>query len=231
MATLTKERELGPQAQETLRHLLLVWLDFERRLSLIPIIKRLEQETFTPDDYKTLLLNMRPQVIEGSRWISRAASSFTAKYSDIRSIVLRHAVDEHRDYTMLENDFVSMGGKLEEIQTAKRNIGTEALAGYLMNEATKPNPINLLGAMFIIEGLGNKMATKWAGAIQECLGVKETSTSFLSYHGKNDENHMDKLYELLDGESIAHEAADEIVKTAKVVARLYLLQLEEFDNT
>ncbi len=231
MATLTKERELGPQAQDTLRHLLLVWLDFERRLSLIPMIKRLEQKTFTPDDYRRLLLNMRPQVIEGSRWISRAASSFTAEYSDIRSMILRHAVDEHRDYTMLENDFVSIGGKLEEIQSAKRNIGTEALAGYLMNEATKPNPINLLGAMFIIEGLGNKMATKWAGFIQECLSVKETSTSFLSYHGENDENHMDKLYELLDGKSIAHEAADDIVKTAKVVARLYLLQLEEFDNT
>jgi len=231
VALSEKEMTLGPQAQETLRHLLRVWLDFERKLSGIPILRRLEQRTFTPEDYKTLLLNMRPQVIEGSRWISRAASSFTAEYSDIRSMILRHAVDEHRDYTMLENDFESVGGKLEDIQLAKRNIGTEALAGYLMNEATKPNPINLLGAMFIIEGLGNKMASSWAVAIQECLSVSEKATTFLSYHGENDDNHMDKLYELLNGKTIAHEAADDIVKTAKVVARLYLLQLEEFVNT
>ncbi len=231
VALSEKEMTLGPQAQETLRHLLRVWLDFERRLSQIPIIRRIDQRTFTPEDYKTLLLNMRPQVIEGSRWISRAASSFTAEFSDIRSIVLRHAVDEHRDYSMLEKDFVSVGGKLEDIQSSRRNIGTEALAGYLMNEASKPNPINLLGAMFIIEGLGNKMASSWAAAIQECLSLREESTTFLSYHGENDDNHMDKLYELLDGKTIAHDSADDIVKTAKVVARLYLLQIEEFDNT
>lgn len=225
-----KELTLGPAAQETLRHLLTVWLDFERRLSLIPIIRRLELRTFTPDDYKTLLLNLRPQVIEGSRWISRAASSFTAEYSDIRSLVLRHAVDEHRDYTMLERDFVSVGGTLDEIQSRKRNIGTEALAGYLMNESSKSNPINLLGAMFIIEGLGNKMASHWAKYIQECIGVDESSTSFLSYHGANDDSHMDKLYELMDRQSLAHQSAEDIVKTSKVVARLYLLQLEELDN-
>ncbi len=225
-----RELTLGANAQETLRHLLSVWLDFERRLSLIPIIRRLEQKTFTPEDYKTLLLNLRPQVIEGSRWISRAASSFTAEFAEVRSLVLRHAVDEHRDYTMLERDFVSVGGSLEEIQSAQRNIGTEALAGYLMSESSKPNPINLLGAMFIIEGLGNKMASRWAGLIQECLGLDDSATSFLSYHGKNDEAHLEKLYELLDGQTSADKTAPEIIKTAKVVARLYLLQLEELGN-
>ncbi len=224
-----KELTLGPLAQETLRHLLRVWLDFERRLSQVPIIRRLEQKNFTPEDYRRLLLNLRPQVVEGSRWIARAASSFTAENSEIRSIVLRHAVDEHRDYTMLERDFVAAGGTIEEIQQAQRNIGTEALAGYLMNEASKQNPIQLLGAMFIIEGLGNKMASRWAGLIQECLNV-DSATTFLSYHGVNDDSHMDKFYRLLDKELLAKESADQIVKTAKVVARLYLLQLEELDN-
>ncbi len=224
-----KELTLGPLAQETLRHLLRVWLDFERRLSQVPIIRRLEQKTFTPEDYRRLLLNLRPQVVEGSRWIARAASSFTAENSEIRSIVLRHAVDEHRDYTMLERDFVAAGGTIEEIQQAQRNIGTEALAGYLMNEASKQNPIQLLGAMFIIEGLGNKMASRWAGLIQECLNV-DSATTFLLYHGVNDDSHMDKFYGLLDKELLAKESADQIVKTAKVVARLYLLQLEELDN-
>lgn len=225
-----RELALGAAAQETLRHLLSIWLDFERRLSLVPIIRRLEQKTFTPEDYKRLLLNLRPQVIEGSRWIARAASSFTAEFSEVRSLVLRHAVDEHRDYTMLERDFETVGGSLQEIQHAQRNIGTEALAGYLMNQSSQPNPIGLLGAMFIIEGLGNKMASRWAGLIQECLSVDDNATTFLSYHGKNDEAHLEKLYELLDGQASSEHAASAIIKTAKVVARLYLLQLEELDN-
>ncbi len=225
-----QELELSPTGQQVLRQLLSVWLEFERRLSKVPIIRRLEQGTFTIDDYKTLLLNLRPQVIEGSRWITRAASSFTADYSELRSVVIMHAVDEHRDYLMLEKDFASIGGDIEEMYKAKRNIGTEALAGFLMNQASTPNPIDLLGAMFIIEGLGNKMASRWAKQIQECLGVGEDATRFLSYHGVNDEGHLDKMHKILNTPAVNESTAPAIVKTAKVVGRLYALQLEELDN-
>lgn len=224
------ELKLKPEAQEALRKLLDVWLEFERRLSKIPIIRRLEQRNFTIEDYKTLLLNLRPQVIEGSRWISRAASSFTAEYSELRSTVIMHAVEEHRDYMMLEKDYVSVGGVKEEIQKSERNIGSEALSGYLMHQATQPNPIHLLGAMFIIEGLGNKMASRWAECIQECLGVEKGATSFLSYHGENDQAHINKMYDLMNSDAINEETVPQIVKTARVVGRLYVLQLEELGN-
>jgi hypothetical protein len=49
------------------------WFNFERLLGAVPIIRRLDVGTFTRDDYQRLLLNLRPQVVEGSRWISRCA--------------------------------------------------------------------------------------------------------------------------------------------------------------
>ena len=61
---------LNPIAQETLRNLLRVWLDFEMRLGKVPVLRRLDLGTFTRDDYLRLLLNLRQQVIEGSRWIT-----------------------------------------------------------------------------------------------------------------------------------------------------------------
>jgi hypothetical protein len=225
-----RELELNSTAQDLTRRLLLVWLDFERRLGKIPIIRRLDQGTFSLADYKRLLLNLKPQVIEGSRWITRAASSFTAEYSELRSTVIQHAVDEHRDYKMLEHDFATVGGEAGEIETAQRNIGTDALCGYLMNQASQPNPVDLLGAMFIIEGLGNKMAANWAGRIRELLNLNENATKFLSYHGENDSSHLDKLYKILDSEAVTEESSPRILRTAKVVARLYALQLEELDN-
>lgn len=219
---------LSPAAQETVRDLLEVWLQFERQLNRVPIIRRLEQGTFSLEDYCKLLRNLRPQVVEGARWITRAASSFTAEYAEVRSIVISHAMDEHRDYELLEKDYVSVGGTLEEIRQCKRNIGTEALAAFLMNQASQPNPLDLLGAMFIIEGLGEKMASRWALRIQELLGIPATSTVFLGYHGANDDGHIKKLYSVLDEH--AATAGYSVVKTAKVVARLYALQLEELDN-
>jgi len=180
-------------------------------------------------DYQRLLLNLRPQVVEGSRWISRCASSFDRDHADIRSVIIGHAYDEHRDYEVLEQDYAACGGSLAVIQARQRNPGSEALHCFLMYRAGEANPVGLLGAMWIIEGLGEKMASDWAARIQALTGVGEDSTRFLRYHGSNDDSHMDKLYGLLDRVCTSEEVADDILRTAAVVSRLYALQLEETD--
>ena len=73
---IARPAELSELAQATLRRLLRAWFDFERRLARIPLLQRLDAGTFTREDYLGLLLNLRQQIIEGSRWISRCASSF-----------------------------------------------------------------------------------------------------------------------------------------------------------
>ncbi len=59
---------------------------------------------------------LRQQVIDGSRWISRAASNVTSENFPIRSAFIGHSSDEHRDFEMIERDYVSVGGKLEVIR-------------------------------------------------------------------------------------------------------------------
>jgi hypothetical protein len=221
--------ELTELGQGTLRRLVRAWFEFERRLAIVPIVRRLDLGTFTRDDYQRLLLNLRPQVVEGSRWISRCASSFDREHTDIRSVVLRHAHEEHRDYEILEADYVATGGNLMTIQQQRRNIGSEALNAYLMHRAGEPNPVGLLGAMWIIEGLGEKMAANWAARVEELTGLDGSCTRFLRYHADNDDSHMDKLYGLIDRVCTHQGAADDVVLTANVVGRLYALQLEEID--
>jgi hypothetical protein len=218
--------ELG---QATLRRLLRAWFDFDRRLARVPVIARLDSGTFTREDYQRLLLNLRQQVIEGSRWISRCASSFDRDHADIRSVVIGHAYDEHRDYEVLEQDYVASGGRLEVIRSRPRNPGSEALHGFLMYRASEPNPVGLLGAMWIIEGLGQKMANEWAKRIEQLTGFGHDATRFMRYHGANDDSHLDKLYGLLDRVCVSESIADDILRVAAVVARLYALQLEEID--
>lgn len=221
---------LTPVGQETLRRLMRTWFDFERRLERVPIIHRLNTGTFTLEDYRQLLLNLRQQVVEGARWISRCASSFDRDYADVRSVVIGHAMDEHRDYEVLEQDYVAAGGKLEDIQLRGRNPGSDALHSFLMYRASRPNPVDMLGAMWIIEGLGNKMAAEWATRVEDLGEDMKECTRFLRYHGENDEEHMDKLYGVLDRVCVDDEAGDRTVLTAEVVGRLYALQLEEVDN-
>ena len=98
-----------------------------------------------------------------------------------------------------------------------------------MYRASEPNPVGLLGAMWIVEGLGEKMAKDWASRIEPLTGVGEASTRFLRYHGSNDDSHMNKLYGLLDRICTTEAISQDILRTAAVVGRLYALQLEEID--
>ena len=210
---------------ELLRQLMVTWLDFERRLQGVPLVRRLNRGEFTLADYQALLCNLRPQVVEGARWIARVGSNMVD--FDLRSLFIGHAQDEHRDFKMLERNYVAVGGELTDIVNAEKNIGSEALSAFIFHQASQPNPIDLVGSMFIIEGLGNRLAGQWADQIQRSLGLSRDQVSFLAYHRDNDEAHIGKIEAILNADWMTPEIAARIVKTAQVTARLYLLQLEE----
>jgi 3-oxoacyl-[acyl-carrier-protein] synthase-3 len=217
--------------QAVMRGLLKLWGEFAAELDQVPIIDKLNRGKFRLDDYRELLRNHRQQVVEGARWIARAASSIDERYLELRARFLRHAVTEHRDFEMIEADYVSVGGRLEDIVTAPKNIGTEALHAFIFHRAGQPNPFDLLGAMFIVEGLGQRKATEWGRRIKTQLGLRDEQVSFLLYHGENDEAHMQEFEDTLKSGILAVPDMDAaILKTARVVARLYRLQLEELGN-
>ncbi len=213
-----------------MRRLSRVWVDFETQLDRAPIVDKLNRGKLRIEDYRSLLLNLRQQVIEGARWIARAASNITVEHFHLRSMFIGHAMEESGDYQMLERDFLSVGGRLDEIQSAEKNIGSEALSAWMFHRASQENPFDLLGAMFIIEGLGARMANKWGLKIREQLELDEKQVSFLLYHGANDDNHFSKLETAIGSGLLTEKLASRIVKTAKVTARLYALQLEELGN-
>ena len=214
-----------------LRNLVKVWTDFESELNNVAIIKKINKGKFRKESYEKWLLNHRQQVIEGSRWISRAASSISNKYDKIRSEFIKHSAAEHRDYEMLEQNYVSIGGDLEKIKNYSKNIGTEIFSAFMFHKASQPNPFDLLGAMFIIEGLGQKKASEWGNKIKKQLSLNDSQVSFLLYHGENDEEHMEEFDKVLSSGILEIDGlADEIIKTAKIVAKLYIMQLNEMEN-
>lgn len=219
-----------PLQESLVRKLTRVWLDFEARLHQVPVVSKIENGQASVEDYKLLLLNLRQQVVEGARWIARAASNIDIEAFPLRSLFIQHAGDEHRDYQMLERDYVSVGGELAEIRGAPKNVGSEALSAWMFHKAGQPNPFDLMGAMFIIEGLGARMAHRWGELIRDQLGLQDKQVSFLLYHGKNDDTHFDKLETAIQAGLLTEALVDRVVKTAKVTGRLYLLQLEELGN-
>ena len=84
--------------------------------------------------------------------------------------------------------------------------------------------------MFIIEGLGRQVARRWGERIKDQLELDESQIKFLLYHSESDDIHFERLDKAVQSGILTDELVEDIVKTAKVVARLYVLQLEEIGN-
>jgi len=210
-----------------LRKLAVVWADFETRLESTPLIRKLTRGRFALADYQAFLIQLRQQVKDGALWMSRAASNIDEGHLELRSNLMRHAVAEHRDFRLLEADFVASGGALATIQGADKNIGSEALSAWMFHEASRPNPFGLLGAMFIIEGLGSIKAAEWGQRVARTLSLPDEAVRFLKYHGENDASHMEEFAAMLRMVLPDPATAARIVRCAEVTARLYALQIEE----
>ena len=216
-----------PAVADTLRKLAVVFADFEQRLEATPLIRKLTRGRFELADYHAFLINLRQQVKDGALWMSRAASNIGEDHLELRSTLMKHAVTEHRDFRLLEQDFVASGGDIADILSAKKNVGSEALSAWMFHEASKPDPFGLLGAMWIIEGLGSIKARPWGLKVKERLGLPDDALRFLLYHGENDAEHMQEFEAMLRMVPQDAATAERIVTCARVTARLYALQIEE----
>jgi 3-oxoacyl-[acyl-carrier-protein] synthase-3 len=212
---------------DVLRRLAIAWTEFEARLEATPLIRKLARGRFERADYHAFLVNLRQQVKDGALWMSRAASNIGEDHLELRSRLMRHAVTEHRDFRLLEADYVATGGDLATIRSAAKNIGSEALSAFMFHEASRPDPFGLLGAMFIIEGLGSLKAAAWGRLVQKHLGAGDDAVSFLLYHGGNDTEHMREFEAMLRLVLPDAATAARIVTCARVTGRLYALQIEE----
>jgi 3-oxoacyl-[acyl-carrier-protein] synthase-3 len=214
-------------AAEVMRKLAVVWAGFEARLEAAPLIRKLTRGRFELSDYQTFLVQLRQQVKDGALWMSRAASNIDEAHLELRSRLMRHAVAEHRDFRLLEADYIASGGAIATIQGGAKNVGSEALSAWMFHEASTPNPFGLLGAMFIIEGLGSIKAAEWGARVRQRLGLPAEAVRFLAYHGENDVGHIQEFASML--RMVLPDPAVEarIVRCAEVTARLYALQIEE----
>lgn len=213
----------SPLAESLVRQLAGVWTEFETRLNRVPVVAKMYDGRLTLQDYRDLLFNLRQQVIDGSRWISRVASNVTREHFPIRSAFIGHSSDEHRDFELIERDYVSVGGNLDEIRSGSKNIGSTALSEYILSRASRENPFDMVGAMFIIEGLGRRVAARWAERIREQLHLELKQVSFLAYHSASDDVHFERLDAAVQSGILTEKLVADVVTAAKVTARLYVL--------
>jgi len=163
------------------------------------------------------------------------AASLRAPYQTLAALIGVHAGEEQNDFKILFDDYRKAGGAVSDLDRLKRNPGGEALNAFLHGLAATPDPLGLLGAIYIIEGTGQRIVPALLPLIKAGLRVAPgrevppDAFRFLEYHGHNDENHLQRWLAAVEmvlafGESGV--AARQIVDTARRTAALYLMQFE-----
>ncbi|CAA9299649.1 MAG: 3-oxoacyl-[acyl-carrier-protein] synthase III [uncultured Lysobacter sp.] len=222
-----------PELRHLLGELANIWHDYRSRVWRTPMIHALREGRLTNADYIAWMRDWIPQVREGSLWMREGARSVTAPYEALADLIETHAGDEQDDFRILYDDYRRAGGDID-IDALRRNPGGEALNSYLHALAARPNPVGLLGAIYIIEGTGQRIIPALLPLMKASLDVPRDAFRFLDYHGENDEHH---LLRWLRGVEIvlAHDGgpdgpgARSIIETARRTAALYLMQFEHLE--
>ena len=222
-APMTAEGQTGAVA-DTLKGLMSVWHDYRSEVFRTNIASAIMQGKITLNNYLNWMECWIPQVREGSLWMRRAVSSMSPQYQQLAQLVQIHAGEEQLDWQVLYQDYVQAGGKLEAGHL-RRNPGGDALNAFMHSYAARPNPIGLLGGIYIIEGTGQRIVPTLLPKLKQHLKVTSSVLKFIEYHGENDQAHMLRWLDAVKMVvNIDANAAKEIVKVAETVAALYLQQ-------
>ncbi len=219
-----------PRLARLLQSLAQVWHDYRSAAWRTPLVQSITQRRFTTEGYVRWMESWIPQVREGSRWMREAVASMRAPYEALAAIVETHASEEQFDFKILFDDYRSAGGREDSIDALRRSPGGEALNSYLHAKAATPSPVGLLGAIYIIEGTGQRIIPALLPLLQAQLKLSPKAFRFLAYHGANDENHLARWLraaQLVLAADPSGQADADIIATARRTARLYLMQWED----
>ncbi len=217
-----------PEVARLLRELALVWHEYRSRVWRTTLVSKILDGSVGKSDYVAWMEQWVPQVRQGSLWMRKAADHLTPKYAVLRDTVHHHADDEQFDYNVLFEDYRNAGGKVASLDELKRNPGGEALNAYLHARAAQPDALGLLGAMYIIEGTGQRIVPALLPLLRQRLGWLGRSFNFLAYHGENDVAHLQRWLAAVETALAlgGRDIAADIVDDARHTAALYARQLE-----
>lgn len=222
-APMLAEGETGKVA-DTLRSLMAVWHNYRSEVFRTQTVNAIMQGTFSMQHYLAWMESWIPQVREGSLWMRRAISSMSQPYQHLAELIQTHAGEEQLDWQVLYKDYQQAGGQLPA-SALRRNPGGEALNAFMHAYAAQPDPVGLLGGIYMIEGTGQRIIPTLLPRLKETLNITPSMLKFIEYHGENDQAHMQRWLNavklVID---INPKAADDIVRVANSVSTLYLQQ-------
>jgi thiaminase len=161
------------------------------------------------------------------RFLAAAAANMPDEKDAIRTRFLHHAIEEDGHHKFALKDLRNLGYPDTFALDSYPLAGTCAIVSYHYYLAFIDNPIGMLGAVVVFEGL----AEAFAGTISDMLQQKQNlplgAVSFLHTHGKFDIDHMKEARQVLNELVTEEKDKQDIIEVAKKMYRYYSMNFDE----
>jgi pyrroloquinoline quinone (PQQ) biosynthesis protein C len=113
------------------------------------------------------------------------------------------------------NDIAAAGGDPDAAGASQPNVETDAMVAYAWDTVNRRNPVGFFGMVHVLEGTSVAVALDAAARIQAALDLPDSALTYLTSHGRLDQEHVGHLQGILDrlSEPAEHAAVIDCART------------------
>lgn len=162
-----------------------------------------------------------------SRFLAAAATNISDEKDAIRSRFLQHAIEEDGHHKFALKDLKNLGYPDSYTADSYPLAGTCAIISYHYYLAYHDNPIGMLGAVVVFEGLAEEFAGMSADMYRKKKELTMGEVTFLHTHGKFDIDHMKEARETLNSLVTDEKDKKDIINVAKKMYRFFSMNFQD----
>jgi pyrroloquinoline quinone (PQQ) biosynthesis protein C len=146
-------------------------------------------------------------------------SRLDGKRAGLRAAIEHYIVEEKGHEEWILADLRACGEDAEATRASAPAPATELMVAYVYDYIARIDPAGMLGMVHVLEGTSAAIATRAAHSMARTLGLPRAAFTYLSSHGRLDQDHVRFFAELLD--ELAPQDRRHVVHVARMVYRLY----------
>jgi pyrroloquinoline quinone (PQQ) biosynthesis protein C len=160
-------------------------------------------------------------VKHSTRLLAAAAGRLPPANRALFDRFITHSREESGHDDWLLRDLRALGANVESVIGSSPLPETEALFALQYYWIEHETPLALLGYIYALETLGSGSAAQLGGTLKRALKIEDDCISFLTGHGVDDVDHVEKLRRLLNQHITLKQDEVLIIRSAIATLKFY----------
>jgi pyrroloquinoline quinone (PQQ) biosynthesis protein C len=167
-------------------------------LQSVPVIRRALSGDVTRDLYIAFLTQAYHHVRHTVPLLMAVGARLSSRHHWLQKELVHYIEEEVGHEEWILNDIAASGGDAGRVRHGSPALETDAMVAYAYDTVMRRSPVGFFGMVHVLEGTSVALALAAAKSIQQALRLPERAFTYLSSHGRLDQEHLGHLASVLD---------------------------------